>query len=117
MPYRKRKRLVQFGTALGITVCSLLTTGTASAGSNGQRINYYSRYAASQCTTGANQKKEIVSGHCAMLNAGSNPDQDYWWVGEVRITWYYPDNSYSRTACIIPKSQQDGDYTTCYDPI
>lgn len=115
--YRKRKHLVPLGTVLGITVCSLLGAGTASAGPNGQKINYYSRYAVSQCTTGMNQKSEIISGHCTALNAGSNPDQDYWWVGEIRITWHYPDNSYTRTAHIVPKSQPDGDYVTCYDPI
>lgn len=118
--YRKRKckRSVRLMVVLGITAYGLLGTVTApvSAGPNGQKINYYSRGAYKQCTTGINQDNNPF-GFCAPLRPGSNPDEKYLWVGQVRINWYYPDDSYAPTACLVPKSQQDGDYVTCHDPI
>lgn len=112
-----RKRLVPLIAVLGIAACDLLGVGagTASAGDNGQKINYHGRDAYGQCTTGKNQKNETVR-NCTQLRTGSNPDQSYWWVGEVGITWHYVDNSYIQTICKIPKTQKN-DYVTCYDPI
>lgn len=117
MPNSYRKRLVPLMAILGIAACYLLGVGigTASAGTNGQKINYYNRHAYGQCTTGMNQNGETVQ-NCTQLRIGSNPAQDYWWVGQVRITWYYTDNSYAPTTCKVPRSQ-DGDYVTCRDPI
>lgn len=113
-----RKHLVPLITTLGIVACGLLGAGagTASAGTNGQKIDYYGRSAYGQCTTGINQNSETVR-NCTQLHIGSNPDQKYWWVGQVRITWYYTDNSYAQTICDVPKDKQDGDYVTCNDPM
>lgn len=112
-----RKSLVSIMTILGIVTCGLLGVGagTASAGAHGQKINYYSRYAGVQCTTGANQNSETVR-RCTDLRIGSNLDQGFLWVGPVTIIWYYPDHTYLRSSCEVPESQAT-DYTTCYDPI
>jgi hypothetical protein len=111
------KRLVPLIAVLGMVTCDLLGVGAgvASAGTNGQKINYYSRYAYIQCTTGENQHSETVRS-CTQLRVGSNLDPNYLWVGRVRINWYYTNNTYSPTDCDVPKVKTDGDYITCYDP-
>jgi hypothetical protein len=50
-------------------------TGTASAGTNGQQINYYSYDADAQCTAGTNQNNQITQ-ICTSLRTGSNLNQD-----------------------------------------
>ncbi|MGH3836435.1 MAG: hypothetical protein ACRDSF_12145 [Pseudonocardiaceae bacterium] len=114
MPESYRKRLVLLTATLGIVTCGLLGAGTASAGTNGQQINYYSHYSYAQCTVGTNQNGESIQ-NCTQLRIGSNPDQGYWWIGLVDITWYHSDRSHVSSTCGVPKSQ-DGDYFTCYEP-
>ncbi len=111
-----RKRLLPLAAASGTVACGLLGVGagTASAGVNGQQINYYSRHSYAQCTTGANQNGDTIR-NCTQLRIGSNPNQGYWWVGQVAITWYHPDHTYASSICTVPKSQ-DGDSFTCYEP-
>lgn len=112
-----RKYLVRRVATMLIMACGLLEagSGTALAGTNGQKINYFSRNSYGQCTTGKNEKNETVR-NCTQLHSGANPDQNYQWVGIVRITWYYPDDSYSPTLYEIPKNQESSDYVTCNDP-
>lgn len=100
---------------LSIVACSLIGTGTASAGSNGQKINYYNRSAYGQCTVGKNQSNETVQ-NCTQLHAGANPEQTHWWVDQVEIHWYYADNTYSPSFCTVPRSQEGNDYSICHDP-
>lgn len=117
MPNSSHKRLVPLIAVLGMVTCDLLGAGAgaASAGNNGQKINYYSHYAYAQCTAGMNQNSETVRS-CTQLRFGANSDQNYLWVGRVRINWYYANNTYSPTFCDVPQSKKDSDYVTCYDP-
>lgn len=117
MPNSCHKRLAPLITVLGMVTCDLLGVGAgkASAGNNGQKINYYSHYAYAQCTTGTNQNGEAVRS-CTQLHFGANSDQSYLWVGKVRINWYYANSTYSPTDCDVPKSKPDSDYVACYDP-
>jgi len=112
------KRLAPLTATLGAVVaCGLLGTGTgtASAGTNGQHINYYSYYADAQCTTGKNEKDKTVQS-CTSLRTGSNLNKNYWWVGPVTIIWrrYYNHSTVSST-CTVPRSQND-DSVLCYEP-
>jgi len=111
-----RKRLAPLATTLGIVACGLLEAGagTAWAGNNGQQINYYSHYAYIQCSAGTNQNGGNVR-NCTQLRIGSNPNQGYWWVGPVNITWHRPRGTEISSTCNVPKSQ-DADFFTCYEP-
>ncbi|MGH3765671.1 MAG: hypothetical protein ACRDTX_11075 [Pseudonocardiaceae bacterium] len=110
--------VVVLAGAVALTVVALHSLGRAPAmpihSTNGLQINYYSHDASEQCTTGKNQNGVMVS-NCTQLRKGSNPDQGYWWVGPVTITWYHPDHSSIASTCVVPKSQ-DGDSFTCYEP-
>jgi hypothetical protein len=107
-----RKPLVPLTATLGALACGLLGAGagTASAGTNGQQINYYSHYAYAQCTTGKNQSNETTR-NCTQLRIGSNPDQGYFWVGPVTIIWYHTDHTYTSSPCDIPISQTSDSFT------
>jgi hypothetical protein len=111
-----RNHLAPLVTALGVVSCGLLEVGagTAWAGTNGQQINYYSHYAYVQCTSGTNQNGDKVQ-NCTQLRIGSNPDQGYWWVGPVTITWHRSDGTDISSTCNVPKSQE-ADFFTCYEP-
>jgi hypothetical protein len=112
---RYGKRLLSVPAALGVVVCGLLGAGagTAWASSNGQQINYYSHDAIGQCTKGNQSGKNVQN--CTQLRIGSNPDQGYWWVGPVAITWYRYDHSTITSTCDVPKGQ-NGDFFNCYEP-
>ncbi|MGH3874280.1 MAG: hypothetical protein ACRDSR_22735 [Pseudonocardiaceae bacterium] len=112
MPNLHRGRLIAFTATLGALLEA--GAGTASAGTNGQQVNYYSHYSYAQCTTGTNQNGADIR-NCTQLRIGSNPDQGYWWVGPVSITWYHPDHSHGTSTCDVPASQ-DSDFFTCYEP-
>lgn len=103
---------------LGVVAFSLLGTGagTATAGTNGQQINYYSHDAYRQCTTGKNQDGTTVK-NCTdfAVVSGSNRDEGYWWIGPVDITWYKVDGSTVQSTCNVPKSS-NSDFFTCYEP-
>jgi hypothetical protein len=102
--------------ALGVVTCGMVgTTGTAFAGSNGQQINYYSHDANKQCSTGTNQDGKLIQNNCTSLRSGSNPDQGYYWVGPVTITWYRTNGTHTQSACDVPR-QQKGDSFSCYEP-
>ncbi len=111
-----RKCLVPLIAMLGIVASGLLGAGAASAGTNGQHIIYYGGSSYGQCTAGLNQNSETVR-NCTQLHTGSNPDSNYWWVGTVKINWYYPNDTYVQTGCDVPKQQDGGDYVTCHDPM
>jgi hypothetical protein len=110
--------VVMLAGAITLTVIALHYLGHAPAmpihSTNGLQINYYSHDANEQCTTGKNQNGDTVR-NCTSLHSGSNPDQGYWWVGPVTITWYRSDHSYITSTCDVPKSQ-DGDSFICYEP-
>ncbi len=110
------KRLGVVTATLGIVVGGLLGTGagTALAGSNGQQINYNSHHAHSQCTAGKNQRGENVK-NCTQLQMGANPNQGYWWIGPVSITWYRANSSTAQSTCRVPEQQKE-DFFTCYEP-
>jgi hypothetical protein len=111
-----RKRLIPLTATLGFVACGMLgITGTALAGNNGQQINYYSHSAYKQCSTGANQNDQPIRNNCTSLHSGSNPDQGYWWVGPVTITWYRTNGTYVQSTCNVPQ-QQNGDFFNCYEP-
>lgn len=112
-----RRLLVPLVAILGIATCGLLGAGagTASAGLNGQKINYESHQAINRCTAGENEHGELISNSCADLRRGPNVDKDRWWVGQVTIIWRYRDGKDMRTTCSVPKSQE-ADYVTCDDP-
>lgn len=101
---------------LGVVACALLgSAGTASAGGNGQQIIYYAHHAYGQCTEGNNQNGGYIRNCTSSFHQGSNPDQGYWWIGTVQITWYRPGGSTVQSTCPIPQSQA-GDFVTCYEP-
>jgi hypothetical protein len=110
--------VVMLAGAVALTMVALHYLGYAPAmpkrSTNGLQINYYSHDANEQCTTGKNQNSDTVR-NCTQLRTGANPDQGYWWVGPVTITWYHTDHSYVASTCDVPKSQ-DGDSFTCYEP-
>lgn len=110
------KRLSAITGTLGVVAGCLLVSGagTASAGSNGQQINYYSHTAYGQCTTGYNQNDQYTQ-NCTYLESGPNLDYGYWWVGGVDITWYNDDGSTVNSTCNVPRSM-NGDFYTCYQP-
>lgn len=111
------KPLVAVTATLGAVACGLLGAGTASAGTNGQQINYYSHHSYGQCTTGKNQEGKSIS-NCTSFAApaGSNKDEGYWWVGQVNITWYNIDHrSTAHSTCDVPKNYS-GDFFNCYEP-
>jgi hypothetical protein len=110
------KRLGAVTATLGVVASGLLTAGagTALAGSNGQQVNYYSRFAHAQCTTGKSQGGENIK-NCTQLQMGANPAQGIWWVGPVSITWYRANNSTAQSTCHVPP-QQNEDFFTCYEP-
>lgn len=111
-----RKRLVPLTATLGVVSCGMLgATGAALAGSNGQQINYYSHQAYQQCSTGANQNGQLIRNNCTSLHSGSNPDQGYYWVGPVTITWYLANGTSTQSTCNVPQ-QQNSDYSNCYEP-
>lgn len=119
-----RKRLVPLTATLGALTCGLLgtgagtasaeTPGTASAGINGQQINYYSNYAYAQCTIEKVQNGGTMR-RCTQLRTGSNLDQGQRWIGKVTIYWFRPDHTYIPSTCDVPQSQ-DSDFVTCYEP-
>lgn len=111
-----RKRPVLLPATLGAVACGLLGAGpgTASAGTNGQQINYYSHYAYAQCTTGTNPDGN-TSQICTRLHIGDNLDQNGLWVGPVTITWYHPDHTYIASKCNVPKSQDEA-FFRCEEP-
>jgi hypothetical protein len=111
-----RKRVGAVTVTLGAVACGLLGggAGTALAGSNGQQINYYSHVADGECTTGTNQSGNNIT-NCLGLRQGSNPDQGYWWVGPVSITWHRLDGSKVTSTCDVPR-EQNGDFFNCYEP-
>lgn len=108
--------LFPFTMIVGVVVCGSLVTGagTASAENAGKKINYVDHFAYGRCTVGRNQNNENVRS-CAQLNPGSNLGQEFLWTGEVRITWYYDDHTYTVTDCSAPEGLV-GDYFTCHDP-
>lgn len=112
------KRLAPLTATLGaVVVHGLLGTGTgaASAGTNGQHIDYYSYYADAQCTTGKNEKGQKVK-VCTSLHTGSNLSQDFLWVGSVTIIWHrYNDDTITSSTCAVPTSQ-DSDSVRCSEP-
>lgn len=112
-----RNHLIPVTATLGVVACALADSGagTAAAGTNGQHINYHSRNARGQCTTGTNQNGQIVQ-NCTLLHAGENPDHDYWWVGTVNINWYDTDDRYVSSTCDVPKSNDNGDFIDCSEP-
>lgn len=112
-----RNRLTSLTTTLGVVACGVLGVvgaGTATAGTNGQHISYYSRSAYAQCTTGRNQNGDNVQ-NCTQLSPGHNLDEGYWWVGPVGIIWDNSDGSRVSSTCNVPKSQE-GDSFTCHEP-
>lgn len=113
-----RKRLVPLTATLGAIIAYGLLgtgTGTASAGTNGQHINYHSNYTGAQCTKGTNQNSQSAQ-FCSLLRRGDNRDYGHWWVGAVTITWQrYSDDGIASSTCNVPQSQ-DGNFVTCNEP-
>ncbi|MBB6377761.1 hypothetical protein BKA01_005021 [Pseudonocardia eucalypti] len=105
------------GVAVGALVLGLLAAGvgTAHAGGNGQQINYYSHDATGQCTSGRNQNGVAVRNCTTFDRIGGNPDQGYFWVGPVTITWMRKAGFTQHSTCVVPK-QQPSDFFTCYQP-
>lgn len=113
-----RRDLVAVTATLGAVGCGLLGAGarTATAGTNGQQINYYNHDSYGQCTTGKNQEGTTVSNCTSFAVQGSNKDEGYWWVGPVSITWHKNDHvSTVHSTCNVPKNS-NSDFFNCYEP-
>lgn len=114
------RRLIPLTATLGAVVAYGLLgigTGTASAGTNGQQIDYYvsSEYTDAQCTTGKNGQGQKVR-VCTSLHTGSNLNKKFLWIGSVNIIWHHDyDGSTASSTCEVPQSQSD-DSVRCSEP-
>ncbi|MGW5423136.1 hypothetical protein [Streptomyces sp. NPDC003943] len=117
-----RSRLTRAGAAAvaGAALC-VLGSGTASAGSNGQQIEFYDQRGDvySVFLYGTNQNGQTVAG-CFNTPNTDNYLSGWWWKGDLRITWY-PQSGCNGTAIepspetfTIPVSQAS-DWYKIYD--
>ena len=117
-------RLFALGAAASVAVVGAIAfTGlaveqTASAGTNGQQINFCTdKNAVSVKMVGINDRGDRVeqsTGLDPKDGSGCHQLPNFWWKGPVAIHWEYTADTSGDNVCFVPETAPD-DYTTCTD--